>query len=138
MRGPNTIATERARALRQRSTRAEMVLWRHLRNRQLAGLKFVRQEPVGPYFADFVCRERHLIVEVDGGQHADSTADAKRDAAMAKLGYRTIRVWNSDVLGNIEGVLEMLKSELEPLAPHPVPLPARAARGEGTRLKRRA
>jgi very-short-patch-repair endonuclease len=118
MRGPIAIETERARALRRRSTRAELVLWRHLRDRQLAGCKFVRQEPIGPYFADFVCRERHFVVEVDGGQHADSAADARREAAMHDLGYRTIRVWNNDVLGNIAGVLEMLRAELEE-APSP-------------------
>jgi very-short-patch-repair endonuclease len=73
----------RARALRRPSTRAEFVLWRHLRDRQVAGCKFVRQEPIGPYFADFVCRERHLVVVVDGGQHADSAGDAVRDAAIA-------------------------------------------------------
>jgi very-short-patch-repair endonuclease len=106
------------------------VLWRHLRDRQVAGCKFARQEPVGPYFADFVCRERRLVVEVDGGQHAGSAADAKRDAAMRDLGYRTIRVWNNDVFGNIEGVLQMLKCELEE-APHPVPLPAGGERERG-------
>jgi very-short-patch-repair endonuclease len=128
MRGPSTVATERARALRRRSTRAELLLWRHLRDRQLNGFKFVRQEPIGPYVADFVCRDLHLVVEIDGSQHADSTADRKRDAMLRKLGYRTIRVWNSDVLGNIDGVLQTLKSELE-TAPHPVPLPARGERG---------
>ncbi|MGE0259546.1 MAG: endonuclease domain-containing protein [Alphaproteobacteria bacterium] len=123
MRGPSTFSTGRARALRRRSTRAELLLWRHLRDRQLAGFKFVRQEPIGPYFADFVCRDLRLVIEVDGGQHADSATDGERDAMMRNLGYRTIRVWNNDVLNNIEGVLEMLKSELE-TAPHPVPLPA--------------
>jgi very-short-patch-repair endonuclease len=130
MRGPSTTATERSRTLRRRSTRAEFLLWRHLRNRQLAGCKFMRQEPIGPYFADFVCRERHLVVEVDGGQHADSAADAKRDATMRDLGYRTIRVWNNDVLGNTDGVLQMLKSELEK-APHPVPFPVGGEREPG-------
>jgi very-short-patch-repair endonuclease len=130
MRGPSPISTGRARGLRRRSTRAESVLWRHLRDRQLAGFKFVRQEPIGPYFADFVCREWHLVVEVDGGQHADSAADAIRDAMMRKLGYRMIRVWNNDVLNNIEGVLQMLTSELEK-APHPVPLPVNGEREPG-------
>jgi len=123
-------STARARALRRRSTRAELLLWRHLRNRQLGGFKFVRQEPIGSYFADFVCRDLCLVVEVDGGQHADSAADATREGAMRALGYRTIRVWNNDVLGNIDGVLEMLKSQLEE-APHPVPLPAGGERGRG-------
>ena len=130
MRGPSATAIGRARALRRRSTRAELVLWRHLRDRQLDGFKFVRQEPIGPYFADFVCRDLHLVVEVDGGQHADSATDAKRDATMRDLGYRIIRVWNNEVLGNINGVLQMLKSELEQ-APHPVPLPASGEWGRG-------
>ncbi len=130
MRGADAISTERARTLRRRSTDAELVLWRHLRDRQLGGFKFVRQEPVGPYCADFACRERRLVIEVDGGQHADSAADRLRDAALHELGYRTIRVWNNDVLGNIEGVLEMLKAELE-IAPHPVPLPAGGERERG-------
>ena len=122
MRGPSAFSTERSRALRRRSTHAEAVLWRHLRDRRLDGCKFVRQEPVGPYFADFVCRDLHLIIEVDGGQHADSATDGERDLMMRKLGYRTIRVWNNDVLNNIEGVLKMLKTELE-IAPYPFPLP---------------
>ncbi|HTT79173.1 MAG TPA: DUF559 domain-containing protein [Stellaceae bacterium] len=130
MRGPSPISTGRARALRRRSTRAELVLWRHLRDRQLAGFKFVRQEPIGSYFVDFVCRDLRLIIEVDGSQHADSAADRVRDAAVHELGYRTIRVWNNDVLGNIEGILQMLKSELED-APHPVPLPVNGERERG-------
>jgi very-short-patch-repair endonuclease len=64
------------------------------------------------YFADFVCREKQIIVEVDGGQHSESLYDERRDADLAALGYRIIRVWNNDVLGNIEGVLEMLLIEL--------------------------
>ena len=88
----------------------------------------MRREPIGPYFADFVCRDLRLVIEVDGGQHADSIADGERAAMMRRLGYRTIRVWNNDVLNNIEGVLELLKSELEK-APHPVPLPAGGERG---------
>jgi very-short-patch-repair endonuclease len=97
MRGPDAISTGRARTLRRQSTRAETVLWRHLRGRQLAGCKFVRQEPIGPYFVDFICRERHLVIEVDGGQHAENAADAERDAVLRGLGYRIIRVWNNDV-----------------------------------------
>src|SRR5579862_3161947 len=128
MRGPSTKSTGRARGLRRRSTRAELLLWRHLRDRQLAGFKFVRQEPIGRYFADFVCRDLNLIIEVDGGQHSDSASDAMRDAVTRDLGYRTIRVWNHDVLGNTEGVLKILKSELEK-APHPIPLPAGGERG---------
>jgi very-short-patch-repair endonuclease len=113
MRGPNPGRIARARSLRRTSTQAELVLRRQLRDRQLGGFKFVRQEPIGRYYVDFVCRERLLIVEVDGGQHADSPSDRERDARLGALGYRVIRVWNNDVLANIEGVLQMLKSELE-------------------------
>jgi very-short-patch-repair endonuclease len=103
---------------------------RHLRDRQVDGLKFVRQEPIGQYYGDFVCRERRLIVEVDGGQHADSEADKCRDAALVVLGYRVLRYWNNEVLHNIEGVLQALRLELA-AAPHPVPLPARGERERG-------
>jgi very-short-patch-repair endonuclease len=112
MRTAATKQTGRARSLRRNSTDAEGKLWFHLRNRQLGSWKFARQEPIGPYYADFVCRERGLIVEVDGGQHAESLYDEKRDAELAALGYRVVRVWNNEVLSNIEGVLEMLLGEL--------------------------
>jgi very-short-patch-repair endonuclease len=136
MRGADLKSTHRARALRRRSTRAEWVLWLALRDRRLAGLKFARQQPLGPYYADFVCREQRLIVEVDGGQHADNPADRKRDDYLRALGYRVIRVWNNEVLGNLGGVLEMLMSELK-IAPHPVPLPAGGERersGDGSEI----
>jgi very-short-patch-repair endonuclease/SAM-dependent methyltransferase len=99
-----------------------------IRDRQLGGFKFVRQEPIGHYYVDFVCRERRLIVELDGGKHADSTEDRVRDRELSALGYRVIRIWNSDVVDNLEGVLEMLLFELEKTAPHPSPLPAGGAR----------
>src|SRR6266571_3253212 len=106
MRGPDLKSTSRARSLRQRSTRAELALWLALRDRRLGGFKFARQQPIGPYFPDFVCRERRLIVEVDGGQHADNSADQVRDAYLRALGYRVVRVWNNEVLGNLDGVLQ--------------------------------
>ena len=127
MRGKDGRRTSRSRSLRRSGTRAELTLWRHLRDRQLGGFKFVRQEPVGPYYPDFVSRERHLIVEVDGGQHAESAADRERDLFLTGLGYQVIRIWNNEISENIEGVLQMLRSELE-RAPHPVPLPASGAR----------
>ena len=123
MRGADLNSTRRARSLRRRSTRAEWVLWLALRDRRLGGLKFARQQPLGPYYADFVCREQQLIIEVDGGQHTDSASDRRRDAYLNSLGYRVVRVWNNEVLGNLEGVLQMLASKLK-IAPHPVPLPA--------------
>ncbi|MEQ1715063.1 MAG: endonuclease domain-containing protein, partial [Hyphomicrobium sp.] len=73
-------------------------MWNKLRNRQIGGFKFVRQEAIGPYFADFVCRERKLIVEVDGGTHsseAEIAADVVRSKYLETSGYRLIRVWNS-------------------------------------------
>jgi very-short-patch-repair endonuclease len=94
-------------------------LWTRIRGRQLGGFKFVRQQPIDRYYADFVCRERHLIVEVDGGQHSESTQDKQRDNELCSLGYRVIRVWNNDVIENLDGVLQMLLAKLEksPLTP---------------------
>jgi very-short-patch-repair endonuclease len=112
MRGKDEPAAERARSLRRTLTKQEFLLWRRLRNRGLEGFKFVRQEPIGPYHADFACREARLIIEVDGSQHLENPDDARRDAALAKLGYRVIRVWNHEVLNNLDGVLEMLLVEL--------------------------
>jgi very-short-patch-repair endonuclease len=112
VRGKNEPIARRAQGLRRALTKQEVLLWRRLRNRQLEGFKFVRQEPIGPYYADFACRERKLIVEVDGSQHLESATDRRRDKLLAKLGYRTVRVWNNEVLNNIDGVLEMLLEEL--------------------------
>ena len=112
MRGKDQKRADRARALRRSLTRAEFVLWSRLRNRQLGGYKFVRQEPIGRYYADFACRERHLVVELDGGQHADSATDRQRDSDLIGLGYRVIRIWNNDVVDNIDGVLQARLSEL--------------------------
>ena len=127
MRGPNTRSTLRSRSLRRRGTRAEWVLWLAVRDRRLGGFKFARQQPIGRYYVDFVCRERRLIVEVDGGQHAENSSDKIREAYLEKLGYRIFRVWNNDALANTEGVLRALISELEK-APHPVPLPVNGER----------
>src|ERR1044071_3152186 len=110
MRGPNSKRTGRARSLRHATTRAEAALWRQVRDRQLGGFKFVRQEPIGPFYVDFVCREARLVIEVDGGQHFDNLADRERDAKLNALGYRVIRVWNNQVLENLGGVLQMLQS----------------------------
>jgi len=123
MRGSDARSTGRARSLRRQSTRAEWVLWLALRDRRLVGVKFTRQQSIGPYYVDFICREQRLIIEVDGGQHADSALDQRRDAYLNSLGYRVIRVWNNEVLGNLDGVLQMLAFELG-ISPHPVPLPA--------------
>ncbi|NKB48270.1 MAG: DUF559 domain-containing protein [Alphaproteobacteria bacterium] len=95
-----------ARKLRRETTVAEAHLWKHLRNRNLAGLKFRRQHPIGRYIADFCCEEEKLVVELDGGQHAgDADRDEERTRYIEKFGYRVVRYWNSEVLSNIDGVL---------------------------------
>jgi 2-isopropylmalate synthase len=100
--------TARARALRRDATEAEKVLWRMLRDRGLGGVKIRRQVPLGPYIADFACLEHRLVIEADGGQHADSPADAERDAWLASQGFRVLRLWNHDILGNREGVMAVI------------------------------
>ena len=107
------FAAKAAKTLRSRMTDAEHKLWYHLKNRNFYGFKFVRQAPIGPYIADFACREADLIVEVDGGQHSGSDHDARRDAVLAEHGYAVVRFWNNDVLANIEGVLTTLTLHLE-------------------------
>jgi very-short-patch-repair endonuclease len=120
MRGRDDKTIRITRRLRANQTDAETVLWNRVRNRQIDGHKFVRQEPIAGYVCDFVCRERRLVVEVDGGQHNESAADVVRDSRLGEEGYRVLRFWNNDVLGNIEGVLITIQSELqgiEPLTP---------------------
>jgi len=119
LRGKDQKRTERARSLRRALTTAESTLWTRIRARQLGGFKFARQEPIDHYYVDFVCRERRLIVELDGGQHAESLEDRQRDSRLRALGYRVIRIWNNDVIENLDGVLQRLLSELEksPLTP---------------------
>ncbi|MFL5232373.1 MAG: endonuclease domain-containing protein [Microvirga sp.] len=114
MRGANRPKTAKARHLRRAQTDAERRLWYRLNNRQLAGHKFVRQEPIGPYFADFVCRERKLVVELDGSQHAESEHDQVRDAFLVTCGYRVLRFWNRDVMQNLNSVLDTIFAVLEP------------------------
>ncbi|MBR1152222.1 endonuclease domain-containing protein [Bradyrhizobium sp. JYMT SZCCT0428] len=112
MRGPARKTIRIARRLRVNQTDAETVLWNRIRNRQIDGHKFVRQEPLVGYVCDFVCRERRLVVEVDGGQHNESDVDVIRDRRLGEEGYRVLRFWNNDVLGNIEGVLVTIQAEL--------------------------
>jgi very-short-patch-repair endonuclease len=112
MRGPNRKAIQIARRLRVNQTDAETVLWNRIRNRQVDGHKFVRQLPIAGYVCDFVCRESRLVVEVDGGQHSESAADVIRDRRLSEEGYRVVRFWNNDVLGNIDGVLVTIQTEL--------------------------
>ncbi len=113
MRGPENAQTNRARSLRRADNDAETKLWRELRDRRLNGHKFVRQLPIGSYFADFACREAKLVVEVDGSQHADSQKDRRRDAVMFDEGWSVLRVWNVDVLREKEAVLETILAAVE-------------------------
>lgn len=110
-----------ARKLRRRSTEAETLLWQHLRARQIGGFKFRRQLELGPYIADFVCIEKKLIVEADGGQHSEQQ-DVERTEHLQGLGYRVLRFWNHEVLTETEAVLEQILAELQ-TSPHPNPLP---------------
>jgi len=119
VRGADESKTNRARGLRSAPTNAEDALWYQLRSRRLNGFKFVRQEPLGPYTVDFICRERRLIVEADGGQHADSARDKVRDEWLAGRNYRILRFWNHEILGNISGVLEVIATALADNPPHP-------------------
>jgi very-short-patch-repair endonuclease len=96
-------------------TDAERLLWRHLRAKQLEGAKFRRQEPIGRYIADFVCFSHRLVIELDGGQHAqprEQSRDQQRDAWLEEQGFKVIRFWNNDVMRNIEGVVETIRQEL--------------------------
>lgn len=103
----------RASHLRTNSTDAERHLWQFLRNRQLGGYKFRRQHPLPPYTVDFVCLERRLIVELDGGQHADAQAyDTARTNALEQSGYQVLRFWNHEALSNTEGVLTFILQQL--------------------------
>ena len=117
-----------ARNLRKNLTDTEKFLWRSLKSKQLNGLRFRRQAPIGPYIVDFVCFERRVIVECDGGQHAfQIQRDKERDQWFDNEGYRVLRFWDSDVLKNPEGVLEAI---LGACRNHPPlnPLPSREGR----------
>jgi very-short-patch-repair endonuclease len=104
---PHTV--QRAKALRRRITDAEVKLWLRLNNRQLGGHKFRKQVPIAPYIVDFACLELKLIVEADGGQHDENRAkDEKRTAYLEGRGYRVLRFGNTDVLRNIDGVVEVI------------------------------
>jgi very-short-patch-repair endonuclease len=151
-------STASARKMRKNSTDAELKLWKHLRNRLTDGEKFyfgfmfvarddhqsclhsawgVRlltcsqpwQQPIGKYIVDFVCAERKLVVEVDGGQHGEQIAyDNERTACLESEGYRVLRFWNNEVLEDVEVVLEVIiraLNESELYHPHPDPLPSR-------------
>jgi len=98
--------------LRSRPTEAEKLIWKHLRARQLEGFKFRRQQPIDKYVVDFVCFERRLIIEIDGGQHStEKKKDEERDDYLRKNSFEILRFWNNEVLENINGVLEVIREQ---------------------------
>ncbi|MBX9645335.1 MAG: DUF559 domain-containing protein [Novosphingobium sp.] len=118
--------TSRARELRNSATPAERLLWQYLAKSQL-GCKFSRRMPVGPFFADFLCRERELIIELDGFSHdVQPERDIYRDRYLIEQGYRVLHFTNTDVLGNVEGVVTEIKRAL---ADWPTPSPSRKREG---------
>lgn len=110
-RSPSHIA--RARQLRHGDNMAEATLWNELKAKKLGGHKFSRQVPLGPYYADFVCRQSKLVVELDGSHHAGSSHDLRRDEFMRANGYSVIRVWSSDALRNVGAVCETILAALD-------------------------
>jgi very-short-patch-repair endonuclease len=113
------------------STDAERKLWLHLRDRQFHGRKFRRQVLIGPYVADFACIDERLIIELDGGQHAENQDDLRRTADIEATGFRVLRFWNNEVSQNIDGVLSVISSALVRAEPSPCPSPK--GRGDDSR-----
>lgn len=101
-----------ARNLRKNMTLPERLLWQAIRQRAL-GAKFRRQMPIGPYIPDFVCPERGLVIEVDGGQHLECARDLERDAWLRSQGFEVLRFWNTDIFQNLEGTLTKIQAELQ-------------------------
>ena len=105
---------QKAQTLRESQTNAEGLLWHYLRDKQLAGHKFRRQQPIGPYIVDFACMPKKLLIELDGGQHAEQhTYDKKRDEFLRGKGYKILRFWNNDVFENCFGVLESIRAAVQ-------------------------
>jgi very-short-patch-repair endonuclease len=121
----------RARALRRDMTEAEKKLWQHLRQPPFKKRHFRRQATIGLYFADFASHQLGIVIEVDGGQHADSATDDVRTSYLVSEGYRVLRFWNNDVLENISGVLSAIDTAIyADRPPTPDPSPPQAGGGE--------
>jgi very-short-patch-repair endonuclease len=104
--------TKNAKKLRRNPTRAESLLWNKIRAKQIEGIKFRRQQPIGNYIVDFVSFEKKIIIELDGGQHAKAKKkDSKRDKLLTENGFTVLRFWNNDIFNNLEGVLEVISKK---------------------------
>lgn len=117
--------TAKARALRNNATQAERILWRAISARKISNIRFNRQVPIGPFICDFAARSIGLVIEVDGGQHIEAN-DANRTRYIETQGYRVIRFWNNEVLGNLNGVIEEIARVI---ADMPSPDPSRSREG---------
>jgi very-short-patch-repair endonuclease len=119
--------TQRARDLRKNATKHERQLWRLISRYRP---KFTRQLPIGPFTVDFACREARLVVELDGGQHAESVRDRQRDQLLQQEGWTVIRIWNNQLSENSEGVVEAIMTRAAEClgGTHPQPLPSREGR----------
>ena len=102
--------TNLAKTLRKRSTDAELILWQRLKARRLEGIKFRRQQPIEDFIVDFLSFEKRIIIELDGGQHAeDRQKDRERDKLLTEAGFKVLRFWNNEILENLDGVLERIQ-----------------------------
>ena len=125
------LPTQRSRELRNNATKAGRFLWTILGNRQLSGVRFNRQVPIGPSICDFVARRAKLVIELDGGQHSSQADyDSARTEFLSAKGYQVIRFWNNDVLGNLDGVAMTIEQALKD---RPSPNPSRKAGGDEAR-----
>ncbi len=120
-------ALGRAKQLRSQPTDAENMLGQQLRAHRLGDAKFKRQQPIGRYIVDFVCLERRLIIEADGGQHNDCATDVERDEWLRGQGFVLLRFWNNKIMQNLDGVLSRILEHLQPANTtlSPTPLPSR-------------
>lgn len=108
---PRTRLTKLAKALRNYPTEAERFLWHRLKSSQLEGVKFRRQEPIEGYIVDFVSFDRKIVIELDGGQHAENPDDdQRRDRCLRANGFKVLRFWNHEVFQDLEGVLEVIRN----------------------------
>lgn len=126
------MSIRKAKELRRNRTEAEKRLWERLRRKRIDGFRFRQQTPLGKYIVDFICFEAKLIVELDGGQHAEQVEyDARRTEWLESQGFRVLRFWNNEIFENIEGVEEIIQAALHPAGgAHPLPGPP-PSRGRG-------